>query len=136
MTGAAEAMVRRLVGATNDHDLEALVACFSEDYENETPAHPARGFRGRDQVRRTWEQIFAFVPDLRADVVAAAYDGTTAWTEWEMRGTRRDGTPHRMAGVIVFDVVGETARRARFFLEPVEEVSGSVDDAVRRQVVR
>ena len=59
-------MVERLVAATNAHDLDALVACFDEDYENETPVHPGRGFRGRDQVRTNWEQIFAFVPDVRA----------------------------------------------------------------------
>ena len=42
----AQDMVDRLVQATNDHDLEALVDCFAVDYVNETPAHPARGFRG------------------------------------------------------------------------------------------
>jgi ketosteroid isomerase-like protein len=132
----AEVLVARLEQATNEHDLDALVACFAEDYENETPAHPARGFRGREQVRRNWEQVFAFVPDLRAIVVASAFDGQTAWTEWEMHGTRRDGTPHRMAGVIVFAVERGVAQRARFFLEPIDEDAGTVDDAVRRQVVR
>ena len=59
-------MVEQLERATNAHDLEALVECFAEDYENETPLHPARSFRGREQVRRNWTQIFAFVPDLHA----------------------------------------------------------------------
>jgi ketosteroid isomerase-like protein len=126
----------RLARATNDHDLDALVACFADDYENEVPAHPARGFRGRDQVRRNWEQIFAFVPDLRADVRTAVFDGSMAWTEWDMRGTRRDDSAHHMAGVIVFEVVDGVGRSARFFLEPVEETTGTVDDAVRSQVVR
>src|SRR4051812_40894700 len=48
------ALVDRLVQATNDHDLDGLVACFAADYENATPAHPARSFRGREQVRRNW----------------------------------------------------------------------------------
>ena len=126
----------RLVRATNEHDLDALVACFADDYKNETPAHPERGFRGRDQVRRNWEQIFAFVPDLRVDVRNAAFSGSEVWSEWDMRGTRRDGSPHHMTGVIIFDVVGGMTHRARFFLEPVEETSGTVDDAVQRQVVR
>ena len=131
-----QAWLDRLMRATNGHDLDALVACFAADYENLTPAHPQRGFVGREQVRRNWEQIFAAVPDLRSEVVAAAFDGSTAWVELEMRGTRRDGSEHHMAGVVVFDVVDGAARRARFFLEPVEETSGSVDDAVRVQVVR
>lgn len=133
---AAEAMVDRLLRATNDHDVDAVVACFAEDYENETPAHPARSFRGRAQVRRNWEQIFAFVPDLRAEVPTRAVDGETAWTEWEMTGTRRDGTAHHMRGVVVFGVHDGVADWARFYLEPVDLGVGIVDDAVREQVVR
>ena len=130
------AMVDRLVRATNDHDIDALAACFAEDYENETPAHPARSFRGREQVRRNWEQIFGFVPDVRAEVLRRAIDGDTVWTEWQMTGTRRDGTAHHLCGVVVFGVGGGVARWARFYLEPVDEGAGGVADAVREQVVR
>lgn len=134
--GGAEAMVERLLRATNDHDLDALEACFAEDYESEAPVHPARSFRGREQVRRTWEQIFAFVPDLRAEVPRTAIDGDVAWTEWEMTGTRRDGTGHHMRGVVVFGVRDSVAHWARFYLEPVDLSTATVDDAVREQVVR
>jgi ketosteroid isomerase-like protein len=132
----AQQMVQRLLKATNDHDLEALVACFADDYENETPVHPARRFRGSTQVRRNWEQIFAFVPDLRAEVARTAVDGDVVWTEWEMTGTRRDGSAHCMRGVVIFGVYGDVARWARFYLEPVDLSAGTVDDAVREHVVR
>jgi ketosteroid isomerase-like protein len=133
---ASLAAIDRLVRATNEHDLESLVECFSEDYQNETPAHPARGFRGRAQVRRNWEQIFEFVPDIHAEVVRSALDADTVWTEWEMRGTRRDGKSHWMRGVIVFGVSGGAIRRARFYLEPVDESDETADEVIRRQVVR
>ena len=126
----------RLLAATNDHDLDELVSCFADGYRNETPAHPARGFTGAEQVRRNWEQIFAFVPDVRAEVTAIAMSGTSVWTEWDMRGTRRDGTSHRMAGVVIFEVVDDLATSARFYLEPVDDAAATVDDAVRQQVVR
>lgn len=129
-------MVQRLLRAINHHDLEALVACFAEDYENETPAHPARGFRGSVQVRRNWRQIFAFVPDLRADVMRIAVDGDVIWTEWEMTGTRRDGSGHCMRGVVIFGVNDSVARWARFYLEPVDLGATTVDDAVREHVGR
>ena len=132
----ARAWVDRLVAATNAHDVEALVACFAEDYRNVTPVHPSRGFSGREQVRRNWEQIFAAVPDIRTDVVACVVDGPTVWTQWEMRGTRADGTLHQMAGVVIFETDGVAARKATFFLEPVDDGGGSVDEAVRAQVVR
>jgi ketosteroid isomerase-like protein len=133
---ATQAMVDRLVQATNEHDAEAVAACFAEDYENQTPVHPARGFRGRAQVRQNWEQIFAFVSDLRAGVISCAIDGDTAWTEWEMTGTRRDGTVHEMRGVVLFGVRDGLAQWARFYLEPVDSGAGAVDEAVREQVIR
>jgi hypothetical protein len=79
MTGSERgprAFLRRLQRAVNDHDIEALVSCFAEDYVNETPAHPLRGFSGRDQVRKNWTQIFAGVPDARAEVPRVAVDAT------------------------------------------------------------
>jgi hypothetical protein len=108
----------------------------AEDYQNETPVHPARGFRGREQVRRNWQQIFDFVPDLRTQLLRRAIEGATAWTEWEMTGTRRDGSTHHMRGVVLFGVRDGLASWARFYLEPVDEGPGTVDDAVRQQVVR
>jgi ketosteroid isomerase-like protein len=132
----ARSLVERLQDATNRHDLDGLAACFAEDYENQTPVHPARGFRGRAQVRRNWEEIFAFVPDIRAEVMTSAIDGDTAWTEWDMTGARRDGTPLHMRGVVIFGVRDDLAQWARFYLEPVDESSRTVDDARRQQVVR
>jgi ketosteroid isomerase-like protein len=134
--GGPELMLDRLLQGANAHDVEALVACFAEEYENQTPAHPARSFRGRGQVRRNWEQIFAFVPDLRVAVSRSAVDGDVLWTEWEMHGTRRDGSAHEMRGVVVFGVRDGVAQWARFYLEPVDLGSGTVDDAVRAQVAR
>ncbi len=137
MTGSAAegpgAWVERLCRATNSHDLEELVGCFALEYANETPAHPARGFRGPTQVRKNWAQIFAAVPDLTATVrwIAGA---DTVWSEWEMRGTKRNGMPHLMRGVVIFGVEEGLARWARFYLEPVDEGGQGVDEAVRRVV--
>jgi limonene-1,2-epoxide hydrolase len=128
------AVVERLCRATNDHDLDRLVACFAPDYRNETPVHPERGFTGREQVRKNWTQIFAAIPDVHTEVLSRAVDGDTVWTEWEHRGTRPDGTPHLMRGVIIFGVVDGLISWARFYLEPVQDAGGGVDDAVRRQV--
>lgn len=131
---APGAVVERLARATNAHDLEALAACFALEYRNDTPVHPARGFQGRAQVRRNWEQIFAAVPDITTSVHWVA-DGSTVWSEWEMRGTRRDGSPHVMRGVILFGVQHGEVTWARFYLEPVDDsdVAG-IEQAVRAHV--
>jgi len=127
-------MVERLCAATNAHDLKALVSCFATSYRNETPAHLERSFTGRDQVRRNWEQIFAAVPDLTAEVLRSAVDGETAWTEWEHRGTRHDGSQHLMRGVVIFGVRSGQAEWARFYLEPVHADGDNADAAVRRHL--
>ena len=126
----------RLLHATNAHDLDAIEACFATGYRNETPVHPARGFIGRDQVRRNWEQILGFVPDIHATVLRASVKDDVIWSEWEHRGTRRDGTPHVMRGVIIFGVEDDAIAWARFYLEPVQEADGDVNHAVRAQVAR
>ena len=120
----------RLVEATNDHDIEGIVACFSEEYVNVTPCHPARGFTGREQVRRNWTAILGAVPDLVAEVGDFVEAGDGIWSEWEMRGTRRDGVPHIMRGVLVFTVRNGLATHLRFFLEPVDDAPIDADRAV------
>ena len=129
----AGALVDRLCRATNAHDLDALTACFALEYRNETPVHPDRGFQGRAQVRKNWEQIFASVPDITAEVHWVA-DNQTVWSEWEMRGTRLDGSRHLMRGAVIFGVEHGQASWARFYLEPVQDGGGGVDEAVHRQV--
>ncbi|MEU1998936.1 nuclear transport factor 2 family protein [Nocardia gamkensis] len=128
------AMLRRLENAVNTHNLDAVVDCFVPDYLNETPAHPARGFTGSEQVRRNWAQIFGGVPDLQARVLRSAVDDTTVWGEWEMAGTRRDGHPHLIRGVIVFGVRDGRAQWSRFYLEPVDDSPVGVEPAVHAQV--
>lgn len=124
--------LQRLVDAVNGHDLPSLVACFADDYQNETPAHPEREFRGRDQVHRNWTHLFAGVPDIRAHVPRFVLDGTTAWTEWQLAGTRQDATAFEMAGVVIFELTDGLIRSATFYLEPVEQSSGDVDRAIHR----
>ena len=119
-----------LEGATNSRDVEEVVACFAADYVNQTPAHPERGFTGKEQVRRNWMQIFAAVPDHTAALVSSSQDGETVWTEWEMGGTRVDGRRHLMRGVIVFTVRGGVASAARFYLEPVDGSKTDADTAL------
>ncbi len=128
------AVVERLLEAINAHDLDAMVACFADDYVNEWPAHPQRGFQGNAQVRHNWSQIFAGAPDLRARLPRIAVDGDTVWTEWDMSGTRRDGTAFLMRGVAIFGVAQGRLASVRFYLEPVEEASGDVNAYTRRVV--
>lgn len=129
------AVVDRLAQAVNRHDLEGLVSCFADDYVNETPVHPRRGFIGNDQVRTNWTQIFAGVPNIEAAVLRRAESDDRVWTEWEMSGTRsEDHGLFLMRGVVIFGIRGDVISSARFYLEQVEDAGGDVDAHTRRVV--
>jgi ketosteroid isomerase-like protein len=112
-------MPRHLEKAIGAHDLDAVVDCFTDDYDCVFPLHPARSFRGNATVRANWTMMFARLPDIHARLLGHAVDGDTVWTDWEMRGTRADGTTEVLAGVAIFGVVDGRAASARFYLEPV-----------------
>ena len=125
-------LLDRLTRALNSHNLELLAGCFAEEYVNHTPAHPARGFVGREQVRRNWAQIFAAVPDAQAMVLRTAVDGQTVWSEWQLAGTRVDQTRFERRGVVIFQIAADSIEAATFYLEPVEHRSGGADQAAHR----
>jgi ketosteroid isomerase-like protein len=124
--------IERLLAAANAHDVEGIVACFAEEYSLESPIHPARSFKGNEQVRRNWTQIFGAVGDLRARVLASACDANVAWTEWEMVGTRRDGGAHCMRGVFIFTVEAQRIVRGKMFLEPVDAGAADANEGLRQ----
>jgi ketosteroid isomerase-like protein len=128
------AVVLRLQAATNAHDLDALVDCFTTDYVSEIPLHPSRSFRGGDQVRQNWAQILAAVPDLHSELVREAVEGGVVWAEWEWTGTRRDGAPHLMRGTTILGVEGRRIAWARFYMEPVVDDGVRIDAAVTQAV--
>lgn len=127
-------VVHSILQATNAHDLDALTDCFAADYRNDTPAHPARSFSGADQVRRNWQQILGGIPDMRVELLRCATEGDTVWSELEMRGTRPDNSVLLTRGVVIFGVAHGKAKWAKFYMEPVEEGGGDVNEAVSKSV--
>jgi hypothetical protein len=109
-------VVKRLLAALNSHDVEAVVACFGDDIASEWPAHPARSFDGRDQVRRNWQMIFERFPRITVSVTASVEAGDEVWGEW--RYVRAEGDELR--GVIIITVRDNLIRRSRFYMEEVD----------------
>jgi hypothetical protein len=112
MTSAVE----RLRDAINQHDLEALLECIDAGYRSEQPAHPNRGFGGKEQVRKNWSALFESFPDFKAELIRNTLDGETAWSEWHWSATGLN-----MAGVTLFGVREERIVWGRLYMEPVEE---------------
>ncbi|HET7479416.1 MAG TPA: nuclear transport factor 2 family protein, partial [Rubrobacteraceae bacterium] len=93
---------------------------------SEQPAHPNRGFGGKEQVRKNWSGMFESFPDFRAELLRHTSDGETAWSEWDWRATGL-----HMAGVIVMGVKDGRMLWARLYMEPVEEAGQDIDEAMR-----
>ena len=120
MAGTGSPVVDRLVAAANAHDVDAMLACFHEDYRSEQPLHPNAGFTGRDQVASNWSLLFAQVPDLRFDILRSATAGTEVWTEIRVHGQKTDGGAFEYRGMTVWSLRDDLIAWARFYFEPVE----------------
>jgi ketosteroid isomerase-like protein len=125
------AVIDRVVAAQNAHDLEAMVACFAEDYRSEQPLFPDRTFRGREQVRANWSAVLSAVSDFRAETLACAVEGDTVFLEARWTGTRGDGPPLDMRGVLVFGVRDDRIAWGRLYVDDVRHDTGDIDAAVR-----
>src|SRR5690348_15306312 len=129
---AAVEVVERLHQATNAHDLGAFVACFGPEYRSEQPAHPNRGFGGREQVEKNWAALFSALPDFHAELVARAADGDTVWAEWRWSGTRAGEPPLEMSGVTLFGVQDGLIAWGRLYMEEIEAAGEDIDQTVLR----
>ena len=125
-------VIDRLHSAMNSHDLDAFVACFAPEYESDQPAHPRRAFRGSDQVRENWTNVFAGVPDFKADLLSSATtDDGVEIGEWRWQGTHVDGSPFAMQGVIVAGVQSSRIMWGRLYMETIELGGGDIDEMVQ-----
>ena len=116
----------------NQHDLDAFLACFNSDYRSEQPAHPNRGFGGRDQVEKNWTSLFEGIPDFHAELLASSLESDSVWCEWRWTGTRTDGIPLDLRGVTIFGIENDQIVSGRLYMEEVEEAGESIDQAVSR----
>jgi len=124
------ALLDRLERAIDDHDVDALTAAFADDVDSRQTAHPERRFLGSDQIRQNWAAIFKAVPDMTARLERSVSDGETIWAEWDWRGNRRDGQPHRMRGVTILGERDGGVAWVRLYMEPVLHADGGIDQAI------
>jgi ketosteroid isomerase-like protein len=125
-------VIDRLTAAQNAHDLEAMLACFHEDYRSEQPMFPARTFRGIDQVRKNWSALLASIPDLHAEIVRSAVNRDTAFIEIHWTGTKADGTPFEERGVIIMGIRDDRIAWGRLYADEVQHEGPDIDAVVGR----
>lgn len=69
------ALGREWIAAWNSHDLERVLALYTEDAEMTSDKIQALGFeaggtlRGKDRLRAYWSKALAMLPNLRFDLI-------------------------------------------------------------------
>ena len=125
-----ESLLFKLTDAFNAHDIDALVACFDENYSSEQPVHPERLFLGREQVRKNWASNFDEMPDFTAELIRHAVNNDSVWSEWEWRGTRKDNSKLLVRGVMIIGIREDRITWGRLYVEPVEMNGKGIEAAV------
>ncbi len=119
-------VIERMAEALNRRDLEAFLECFDPNYRSEQPAHPNRGFGGKEQVRKNWSGMFESFPDFEAQLLRHTAEEGVVWGEWHWSATGLN-----MAGVTIFGVEEDRIVWGRLYVEPVEENGQDIDEAMR-----
>lgn len=107
-------MLRSLVAAFNSHDLDAVMAFFSEEPLLEMPRGPSPwGTRavGREEVRRQLATRFEGLPDAHWGGDSHVACGDRGFSEWTLTGTTLSGERIEVRGCDLFEFDGDKIRR-------------------------
>jgi hypothetical protein len=86
-------VAQRVLEAINAHDLDAFVACYTEDATIED-GYDTVGVRGHEQLRATYGPIFVDYPDLHVEPLAPAIATGEFVVQHERVTGRGDPTEH------------------------------------------
>ncbi len=87
-------MIKSITAAFDAHDLDGIVAHFSDDAVFEGPRGPDRWgqrFVGKSEVRDAFAARFSGIPDIRYQGDEHFVDGDRGASEWTLSGTSTTG---------------------------------------------
>ncbi len=113
------ATLERLFTAFNDHDADAVMACFVPSavfFAAAGPGPTGRRFEGVAAIRAAFVAVWTDLPDVQWGVHRSRIVGDEAVTEWLFTGTRADGARIAVEGLDLFQfdgalIVGKSAFR-------------------------
>jgi ketosteroid isomerase-like protein len=120
MSTDLEQMLRRVLVAFNEHDLDAIMSHFAEDCVFETPRGPdrwGRRFIGKEEVRRGLAARFEGIPDVHYGDDDHFACGDRGVSEWTISGATVDGEHIDVRGcdLWAFDAEGKIVRKDSFW---------------------
>jgi ketosteroid isomerase-like protein len=93
--------LKAITEAFNRHDLDAIMAFFTDDAVFESPRGPepfGRRFEGKDAVREGLAARFAGIPDVHYGDDSHFVAGDRGASEWTLTGTTTDGVRLEVRG--------------------------------------
>lgn len=87
-------MIKSITASFDAHDLDGILAHFSDDAVFEGPRGPDRWgqrFVGKSEVRDAFAARFAGIPDIRYQGDEHFVDGDRGASEWTLSGTSTTG---------------------------------------------
>jgi steroid delta-isomerase-like uncharacterized protein len=116
----ATPQLEAFLDAFNAHDVDAIMALFSDDCVMEMPRGPGPGGRrlvGKAQVREGVQSRFDGIPDVRYDDARHFVCGDRGVSEWTLRGTQATGEAIAVRGCDLFEFSsdGKVSRKDSFW---------------------
>lgn len=122
MTGTTTdtSVLQAFLDAFNAHDLDAIMAFFTEDCVMEMPRGPGPGGRrleGRAQVREGIRSRLEGIPDVHYADDRHWVCGDRGVSEWTLRGTQRSGERIEVRGCDLLELAanGRIRRKDSFW---------------------
>lgn len=103
-----EKMLKIVLGAFNNHDLETIMSCFSEDCTFDMPRGPdyfGKRYVGKAGVREGLASRFSGIPDVHYgdDRHFVSLSGDRGVSEWTLTGTTSSGERIKVRGCDLFE---------------------------------
>jgi steroid delta-isomerase-like uncharacterized protein len=119
----ATPLLQAFLDAFNAHDVDAIMACFTDDCVMDMPRGPGPGGRrlvGKEAVREGIQSRFDGIPDVHYGDDRHFVCGDRAVSEWTLRGTQRTGEPIEVRGCDLFELADGKIRRKDSFWKIVD----------------
>jgi ketosteroid isomerase-like protein len=118
-TEVATPQLEGFLDAFNAHDVDAIMAFFSDDCVLDMPRGPGPGGRrivGRAQVREGIQSRLDGIPDIHYGDDRHFACGDRGASEWTIRGTQATGEPIEVRGCDLFEFRdGKISRKDSFW---------------------
>jgi ketosteroid isomerase-like protein len=91
--------------AFNSHNVLAIMSHMTSDcvFEASTgPDYDGEKFRGQEEVKKAFEDVFATFPDAHWGNPRHFISGDRGFSEWTFTGTKTDGTKVEVTGCDLF----------------------------------